>query len=68
MDTSLMLILIAVAVGAVTGLIPSLIYKNTLKSQKEAFEKKQRRLLEDAKREAETIKKEAVIYAKDLSY
>lgn len=68
MNNSLILILIAVAVGVVTGIVLSMFYKNTLKSQKEAFEKEQKHILEDARREAEAIKKEAVIHAKDLAY
>ncbi|MCL0086321.1 Rnase Y domain-containing protein [Thermodesulfovibrionales bacterium] len=67
MDNILIFILIAV-VGIATGLISFIIYKNSLKSQREAIEKEQRHLLENAKREAESIKKEAVVHAKELIY
>lgn len=67
MDNILIFILIAV-VGIATGLISFIIYKNSLKSQREAIEKEQRHLLENAKREAESIKKEAVVHAKGLTY
>jgi ribonuclease Y len=63
-----MLILIAVAAGALTGLAFFMIYKNTLKSQKESIEKEKKQLMENAKREAESLKKEAAIHAKDLAY
>ncbi|HAK89694.1 MAG: ribonuclease Y [Nitrospirae bacterium GWC2_46_6] len=68
MDNSFMLILIAVAAGAVTGLAFFMIYRNTLKSQKESIEKEKKQLMEDAKREAEAMKKESAIHAKDLAY
>jgi ribonuclease Y len=68
MDNNLMLILIAVVIGIAAGAIFSLVYKNSLKSQKESIEKDRKQLLEDAKREAEALKKEASISAKDLAY
>lgn len=68
MNNSLMLVLIAIATGAVIGLILSLVYKNALKSRKDALEKEHEHLLENAKKEAEAIKKEALIHAKDLAY
>lgn len=68
MYDSLMLILIAIAVGIAAGLIFFVIYKKTLKSQEETVKKEQNFLLENAKREANAIKKEAAIYAKDVAY
>lgn len=61
-------ILIAIIAGIASGFIFSLIYKNTLKSKKEALEKEYQHLIEDAKKEAESIKKEALIQAKDIAY
>ena len=68
MDNTIMLILIAIAVGALVGLALSMIYKNTLKSKKEALEKEYKHVVENAKREAEAVKKDAAIHAKDLAY
>lgn len=68
MNNIIILILIAVVVGAVVGIALSMIYKNTLKSRKEELDKKYKHIIEDAMREAEAIKKDAAIYAKDLAY
>jgi len=62
------LVLIAVGIGAVVGIIMSLIYRNSLKPRRLALEKEKEKLLEDAKKEAETRKKEAVLEAKDIVY
>ena len=62
------LVLIAVGIGAVVGIIMSLIYRNSLKPRRLALEKEKEKLLEDAKREAETRKKEAALEAKDIVY
>jgi ribonuclease Y len=62
------LILIAVGAGVLTGLILSLIYRNSIKPKRLEIEKERIKLLGDAKREAETIKKEAAIEAKDIVY
>lgn len=68
METIIISILIALVAGVISGFAFSRIYKNTLKSEKEAISKERERLLEDAKREVEAIKKEAVIAAKDQAY
>ena len=68
MVNSLIYILIAVAVGAATGFASFILYRNTLRSQREAAEREQQNILEDARREAEAIKKEALLQAKDLAY
>lgn len=68
MNNILIYILIAIIAGIASGFIFSLIYKNTLKSKREALEKEYQHLIEDAKKEAEGIKKEALIQAKDIAY
>lgn len=68
MNNIFIYILIAIIAGIASGFIFSLIYKNTLKSKKEALEKEYQHLIEDAKKEAESIKKEALIQAKDIAY
>lgn len=65
---SLLYVLIAVVAGIVSGTVFFAIYKNTLKSEKEAIEKERERLLDDARREVEALKKEAAISAKDQAY
>ena len=62
------LLLVAVIVGIAIGLTFVVIYRNTLRSKKEAIEKERENLLRDAQKEAEAIKKEASIYAKDVAY
>lgn len=62
------LILIAVGAGALTGLLLSLIYRNSIKPKRLEIEKEKIKLLGDAKREAEAIKKDAAIEAKDIVY
>lgn len=61
-------LLIAIATGIIVGLIISLLYKNTLKDQRQSIELEKNKLLESAGKEAETIKKEATIEAKDIVY
>ncbi len=61
-------VLIAVAVGVVTGLILSLIYKNALKIQKSSIEKDRSKTIEDARKEVDALKKEAQLEAKDIVY
>lgn len=68
MDNGVILVLIAVAAGVISGLIFAIIYKNTLRSQNKGFKEQQKTILEEAKRKAETIKKESLIHAKDLAY
>lgn len=62
------LILLAVGVGAAVGIILSLVYRNSLKPQRDTLEKEKGKLIDEARREAETIKKEATLEAKDLVY
>lgn len=62
------LALIAVLAGVAVGVVLSLIYRNSIKPQRMEIEKEKTKLLGDAKREAETIKKEAALEAKDIVY
>ncbi len=61
-------LLIAVVVGAATGLLLSLFYKNALKSQREAIEDQKKKIMEEAQRDSESLKKEASLEAKDIVY
>ncbi len=61
-------LLIAIVTGVIIGLIISLLYKNTLKTQRKSIELDKNKLLEDARKEVETIRKEAAIEAKDIVY
>jgi ribonuclease Y len=61
-------LLIAVSTGVIVGLIISLLYKNSLKTQQKSIELEKKKLLEVAFKEAETCKKEAAIEAKDIVY
>ncbi|MBZ0155843.1 MAG: ribonuclease Y [Alphaproteobacteria bacterium] len=65
---SFLYVLIAVVAGIVSGTVFFAIYKNTLKSEKEAIEREREKLLDDARREVEALKKEAAISAKDQAY
>ncbi|GAB4484823.1 MAG: ribonuclease Y [Thermodesulfovibrionales bacterium] len=68
MDNTIMLFIIAVGTGAVVGLVMSLIYKNTLKSKHESVERDRSQVIDEAKREAESIRKEATLSAKDIIF
>ncbi len=61
-------VLIAIAVGAVTGLLLSLIYRKALQSQKDTIDREKKKASEDALKEAETLRKEAALEAKDIIY
>ncbi|MBI5188320.1 MAG: ribonuclease Y [Nitrospirae bacterium] len=61
-------LLIALFASLIIGLVLSLIYRTTLKSQREAMEKERTKIKEEARKEAETIKREASIEAKDIVY
>ncbi len=61
-------LLIAVVVGAATGLILSLFYKNALKSQRESIENQKKKIIEEAQRDSDSLKKEASLEAKDIVY
>jgi ribonucrease Y len=68
MTDNILFVIIAVAVGILTGLIFSLIYRSALKNQRSSIEKDKNRILEDTKKESESIKKEASLEAKDIIY
>ena len=61
-------VLIAVAVGIITGLILSLVYKSALKNQKDTIELEKKKVTEEAVKDAETLRKEAALEAKDIIY
>jgi ribonuclease Y len=60
--------LIAVAVGIITGLILSLVYKSTLKNQKNTIELEKNKVTKEAVKDAEALHKEAALEAKDIIY
>ena len=60
------LILIAIGIGAAVGIVLSLIYRNSLKPQRLTLEKEKGKLVEEAKREAETIKKKQPLRQRTL--
>ncbi len=62
------LILIAAVIGIAVGVSLSLIYRNSLKPQKQALENERSRIVDEAKKEAEAIKKEAAVEAKGVVY
>lgn len=61
-------VLIAVVTGTALGVVLSLIYKRSIKTQQESLAKEREGIISDARKSAETIKKEAAIEAKDLVY
>ncbi|MCE5193982.1 MAG: ribonuclease Y [Nitrospiraceae bacterium] len=66
-DTTYM-ILLAIGIGIAVGTILSLIYRNSIKPQRLELEKQKEKLLGEAKRDAEAIRKEAALEAKDILY
>ncbi len=67
MDNTVYLI-VSVGAGIVIGLVLSLIYRGSLKKQKDSIELEKKRIAEEALKEAESLKKEASIEAKDIVY
>lgn len=61
-------IMLAIGIGIALGIILSLIYRSSLKTQRLAIEIEKEKLIDEAKRAAETLKKEASIEAKDIVY
>jgi ribonuclease Y len=59
---------ISFCVGLLIGLGLSLIYRATLKGQREAIEREKAKIIEEATKSAATVKKEAIIEAKDVVY
>jgi len=59
---------IAIAIGITVGLVMSLVYKSTLKGQKATVDVDKDKVIEIAQKEAEHIKKEASLEAKDIVY
>lgn len=59
---------IAVAAGAVIGLILSLIFRATLKTQRDSIAHEKNKLIDEAVKESETMRKEAAVEAKDIVF
>ena len=60
---SMLYVAIAALVGIAVGLLMSLIYKSALKGQKTSIEAERNKIIENAQKEAENIKKESVLEA-----
>ncbi|HMK44899.1 MAG TPA: ribonuclease Y [Dissulfurispiraceae bacterium] len=68
MDDYILYVVIAIAVGLASGVISFLIYRSTLKTQRDDVQKFRETMIEEARKEADTIRKEASVSAKDLAY
>ncbi|MEO5361764.1 MAG: ribonuclease Y [Nitrospirota bacterium] len=65
---SIIYVLIAIITGAVAGAAMSLFFKGVFKKKFEELEHKQLDVIREAEREAERIKREALVEAKDIRY
>lgn len=61
-------VLLAIAVGLITGCTLSLLYRRSLKTRWSAMESECEKLTGDARKSAEVTRKEAVLEAKDIVY
>ncbi|MCL4476942.1 MAG: ribonuclease Y [Nitrospirae bacterium] len=61
-------LLIAVIIGISLGVLLSLIYKRSIKTQQLALKQEKEHIIAEAKKTADVIKKEAAMEAKDLVY
>ncbi len=59
---------VSIAVGLTLGVVLGLLYKASLKSEREAAKKDKETFIEEARKAAATVKKEASIEAKDIVY
>jgi ribonuclease Y len=61
-------LIISICGGIVIGLVLSLLYKGSLRKQKDSIGVERKKIIEEAQKEAESLKKEASIEAKDIIY
>jgi ribonuclease Y len=61
-------LIISICGGIVIGLVLSLLYKGSLRKQKDSIGVERKKIIEVAQKEAESLKKEASIEAKDIVY
>lgn len=59
---------VAIAAGAVVGLILGFVYKRALKGRNESILSERDKVLEEARKSSESLKKEAALEAKDIVY
>lgn len=59
-------LILSILIGIALGVVLSVIYRNSLKSQRLANEKEKKEILDDAKKAAETTRKDAALEAKEL--
>lgn len=64
----LLYLIAAILAGSLIGILLSLIYRNSLRSQRFALDKEKDALIEEARAKADAIRKEAALEAKDLVY
>ncbi|HTR45001.1 MAG TPA: ribonuclease Y [Thermodesulfovibrionales bacterium] len=61
-------LLIALGIGITLGIVFNLLYRHSIRNQRISFEREKNELIEEAKRSAEALKKEAGLEAKDLVF
>jgi ribonuclease Y len=61
-------LIISICGGIVIGLVLSLLYKGSLRKQKDSITAEREKIFEEARKDAESLKKEASIEAKDIVY
>jgi ribonuclease Y len=61
-------LLISICGGIVIGLVLSLLYKGSLRKQKDSIGVERKKIIEEAQKDAESLKKEASLEAKDIIY
>jgi ribonuclease Y len=61
-------LIISICGGIVIGLVLSLLYKGSLRKQKDSIAAERKKIFEEARKDAESLKKEASIEAKDIVY
>lgn len=64
----LLYLIAAILAGSLTGILLSLIYRNSLSSQRLTLDKEKDAVIEEARAKADAIRKEAALEAKDLVY
>jgi ribonuclease Y len=59
---------ISIVIGISLGILLSLLYKRSIRTQQSALQKEKEKVIAEAKKAADVIKKEAAVEAKDLVY
>lgn len=61
-------LILSISIGIALGIVLSIIFRHSLKTQRLALEKEKKNIVDEAKKSADAIKKEAALEAKDLVY